>query len=78
MDTLSSLWDAFAESVLKVLPLSPFRQYLTYFAGWEYLGWLNWFFPFKAIFAILRTWLTAVGVYYGWSVVLRWIKIIGD
>ena len=78
MDTFQTLWDALADSVLQLLPLSPFRDYLSYFAGWQYLGWINWFFPFAPCLKILAAWTGAIAVYYGWSVVLRWIKIIGD
>ena len=73
MDQLQSLWEAFSSDVLSLLPLSPFREYLDYFAGWEYLGYVNWFFPFRACVTILVGWTTAIGIYFAWSVVLRWL-----
>lgn len=78
MEQLQSLWEVFAEDVLSLLPLSPFRQYLDYFAGWEYLGYLNWFFPFKHCLIVLAAWTAVISTYFTWSVVLRWLKIIGD
>lgn len=78
MDQLNSLWEQFAEGVLSLLPLSPFREYLDYMADLPHLGVLNWFFPFRGVLVITGTWLTAVGLFYGYSVVMRWIKIIGD
>ena len=78
MDMMSGIFSAFAEALTKVLPLSPFRDYLSYFAGWQYLGWINWFFPFAPCLKILAAWTGAIAVYYGCSVVLRLIKVIGD
>lgn len=77
MDTLTTLWDGLADGLLKLLPLSPFREYLDYMADIPYLGVLNWFFPFRGVLVITGTWLTVVGLYYGYSAVMRWIKIIG-
>lgn len=78
MDILSGLWDAFAESLMKVLPMSPFRGYLQYFAELPYLGWLNWFFPVRDCLLVMAAWLTAITGFYLWSVVMRWVKVIGD
>ena len=61
-----------------VLPLSPFQPYLDQMSGLPYLGYLNWFFPIGDAIVITATWLTAIGVYYTYMGVLRWIKAIGD
>ena len=76
MEMLSGLWDAFSESLMKVLPMSPFRQYLEYFADLPYLGWLNWFFPVRDCLKVMFAWLTAVTAFYLWSIVMRWLKVI--
>ena len=76
MDMLSGLWDAFSESLMKVLPMSPFRQYLEYFADLPYLGWLNWLFPVRDCLKVMFAWLTAVTAFYLWSIVMRWLKVI--
>lgn len=78
MDNLSSLWDKFAESLMEVLPTSPFRQFLDSFAEIPYLGYLNWFVPVKGILVVMGAWLTAVGLYYLYSIIMRWLKVIGD
>lgn len=78
MEILSSLWGAFSESLMKVLPLSPFRQYLQYFSDLPYLGWLNWLFPVRDCLIVMGVWLTAITTFYLWSVLMRWLKIIGD
>ena len=76
MDTLTSLWNFFAEEILSLLPLSPFREYVEYVESWEYIGYLNWFFPFRACFVVLEAWLVTTGMYYMYSIAMRWIKMI--
>lgn len=76
MDTLTSLWDAFIDMILANLPLSPFRQYLDYIKVWEYWPYLNWFFPFKMCLIALQAWATAITLYYTYSVVCRWLRVI--
>lgn len=78
MDTLSSLWEQFGEMVVEVLPVSPFRQFLDSFAEIPYLGYLNWFVPVKGILVVMGSWLVAVGLYYLYSIIMRWLKVIGD
>lgn len=78
MDTLTGLWNFFIEEVLSLLPLSPFREYLDYFEGLEYIGYLNWFFPFREILIVFEGWLGVVASYYIVSTGARWLKVIGD
>ena len=64
--------------VSSILPLSPFTPYLDQMADLPYLGYLNWFFPIGQAITITAAWLSAIGIYYTWMVLLRWIKVIGD
>ena len=64
--------------VYQVLPLSPFQPYIAELSGLPYLGYLNWFFPIGTALKITATWLTVIGTWYTWQVLLRWLKIIGD
>lgn len=73
---LVELWNKFCEVLLAVLPQSPFAPYINKIGNLEYLGWLNWFLPVKACLIIFNSWLLAVAVYYAWTVVARWLKII--
>ena len=47
-------------------------------AGLPYLGYLNWFFPIGDAITITAAWLTVIGTWYSWQVLLRWLKVIGD
>lgn len=78
MDFLDSIFNKFAEALTKVLPLSPFKDFLSSFADIPYLGWLNWFVPFKAIIVIMMAWLGAIALFYLYSIIMRWLKVIGD
>lgn len=76
-----SLGEAFSgwiDELVQLLPTSPFRPFLSQFAELPYLGWLNWFFPVRGALAVTAAWLVAVGLFYLYSVIMRWIKLIGD
>lgn len=65
-----------ADLLTSVLPVSPFQSYIAYFRSWPYVGWLNWFVPVKGYLIVWASWLTAVGLYYLYAAVLRWIKAV--
>lgn len=75
---LTELWGKFAEALAQILPLSPFRPFLESFQDIPYLGYLNWFVPVGEILTVLSAWCTTIGIFYLYSVVLRWIKVVGD
>jgi hypothetical protein len=63
--------------VLQLLPPSPF-QALDNSVIQPYLSGLNWFVPISQMLAAGELWLTAIGIFYIYQAVLRWIKAIGD
>ena len=65
-----------AQSILALLPRSPFAAQIAAWQPPQYLGWLAWFFPVKAILSIIALWLTAVTAFYLISIIARWVKII--
>lgn len=66
----------FLEAVLSILPRSPFTRYINALTNLPYLEYLNWFIPIPTFIVIGEAWLTAVAVFYLYSIVLRWIKAI--
>ena len=78
MDVFEQIWVWGVDLIYKILPLSPFREYLDQMAGLPFLGYLNWFFPIGDALIVLATWLTVVGTWYTWQVLLRWLKVVGD
>lgn len=75
---LEKLFHAFAQKLLEVLPLSPFKDFIAQLGSLPYLGWLNWLFPVGDCLTIMLVWLGAVGLFYLYSIVMRWLKVIGD
>lgn len=74
----SEMMTAFAAALTKVLPLSPFQQYIKAFGSLPYLGYLNWFLPVASFIKIGLAWLGCIGLFYLYSIVMRWVKMIGD
>lgn len=78
MDLFINLFDKFAEALINVLPTSPFQQYIEAFADLPYLGFLNWFIPIRSFVNIGMAWLSCITIFYLYSIVMRWLKMIGD
>lgn len=73
-----TIFNAFAQKLLDLLPLSPFQEFIGNFSSLPYLGWLNWFFPVGDCLVVMLAWLGAVGLFYLYSILMRWLKMIGD
>lgn len=63
--------------VMAFLPSSPFQLAINAMSNLPYLSYLNWFFPVTEAVVVVEVWVTAIGVYYLYSAIMRWIKIIG-
>lgn len=64
---LSFLFGILPNSPFKIIDNSPIA---------EWLGTLNFFVPVSEIIAICEVWLVAIGIYYIYQIVLRWVKAI--
>lgn len=78
MSWMSNLIQNLGNTILNFLPASPFREFINGWTAPSYLGWLNWFFPVSQIITILTLWLGAITLFYLYSIVMRWVKMIGD
>lgn len=58
-------------TIINMLPESPFRN-LDLSIPSQYLGWINWLFPFGIIISILSVWATCVALYF----FVRWLMKI--
>lgn len=76
MDFLQTLWENFSSDVMELLPLSPFTNWISYLSGVPYLGWINWFIPMGTIVSITATWVSAIALYYVYSAILRWLRMV--
>lgn len=79
MEALQQYTGNLGKTVVSFLPDSPFTGVLDRFAGVSQLAleYLNWFYPVGDFLKIASAWLTAIGVYYAYSAIMRWTKIIG-
>lgn len=75
-DWLVEFFNKFGSGLMEIIPHSPFRQYIQMISVSEYIGYINWFIPVHQILIIFNTWLVAVGVYYAYMIVARWIKLL--
>lgn len=73
---MKNLLDKFLQAVLSLFPLSPFQEVIQELGSLPYLGYINWFVPIGDFVKIGTVWLTAIAVYYAWSIIARWIKLI--
>lgn len=73
---MKNLLDKFLQAVLSLFPLSPFQPVIQELTDLPYLEYINWFVPVGDLAKIGSVWVTAIGVYYAWSIIARWIKLI--
>lgn len=73
---MKNLLDKFLQAVLSLFPLSPFREVINELGSLPYLGYINWFVPIGDFVKIGTVWLAAIAVYYAWSIIARWIRLI--
>lgn len=78
LDFMMELINKFANALMAVLPTSPFQKYLSEFSDLPYLGWLNWFIPIGSMVKIGVSWLGVIALFYLYSIIMRWVKMIGD
>ncbi|RGW46214.1 hypothetical protein DWV67_16190 [Dorea formicigenerans] len=63
MSFVKEIVTTFLDWVLKLLPTSPFTQFIEACSGMPYLGWLNWFVPVGQFIAVGEAWLVAIGLF---------------
>lgn len=76
MSFAKEIISTFLDWVLKLLPTSPFTSFINACSDMPYLGWFNWFVPVSQMIAVGESWLVSIGLFYMYSIVLRWIKAI--
>lgn len=62
------------QAVILLLPESPFQKIMIEMP--DVFISINWLFPISEMLGTLETWLAAIIVYYGYQVILRWVKAI--
>lgn len=78
MNIISRCISWVAQALSTILPLSPFRDFIDSLEAVPYLGWLNFFVPVREILVVMTAWLGAIALFYGYSIIMRWLKVLGD
>ena len=73
---MKEILDKLLAVVLSLLPLSPFKGFIDKLEDIPFLGYLNYFIPVGTCLKIGAAWLSAIALFYLYSVVARWIKLI--
>lgn len=73
---MKDILDKFLDVVVALFPLSPFMPVIQDLSSLPYLGYINWFVPIGDFVKIGTLWVTAIAVYYAWSVIARWVKLL--
>lgn len=76
MTTMMELVDKFLNFLMKVLPLSPFADFISQLETLPYLGYINYFIPIGTFLKIGVAWLGAIGLFYLYSIIMRWVRMI--
>lgn len=78
INTVIWLFGKVLNIIFGFLPNSPFiaiSRSMEFSIG-KYMGYLSWLIPIKSILSVLVAWLGCMLLYYLYSVVMRWIKLI--
>lgn len=73
---MKEILDKLLSVILSLLPLSPFADAIDSLSQLPYLGYLNYFVPVGTCIKIGEAWLAAIALFYLYSVLARWIKLI--
>ena len=78
INTIIWLFAAVLKLVISFLPNSPFLELSRVYdvSISKYMPYLSWLLPIKSMLFILISWLGCMLIYYIYSVVMRWIKLI--
>lgn len=77
-NTIMRVLNSILNAIFSFLPKSPFTSVMGTVGKIPYLEYISYFVPIGEIMSITATWLTAVGVFYVYQIVLRWVKAIDD
>lgn len=76
VEIFKTIFSKVIDGILAFLPNSPFQYIVQNMTSLPYLPVLNWFFPIAEIAYVTELWLIAIGLYYGISALLRFVKAI--
>lgn len=79
LEWLDTLLDKFSDFLKQILPTDPFSNFISQLESsslTEYMGYINYFFPVGFFLDCLSAFLVALGLYYLYVIILRWLKAV--
>jgi uncharacterized MnhB-related membrane protein len=62
-------------TIIGALPGTPFGA-ISNSGVASFLGGFAWIVPFGSMIAITQAWVTCIIAYYGYVVIMRWVKVV--
>lgn len=75
INTIISFFISLLNSVLSILPDSPFSKLENFAVNSDFLAAANYFLPIQEVVATCELWLVSITIYYCFMVIGRWAKI---
>lgn len=75
LEWISGAFSAIVNAVFDILPKSPIVYLEKNNTISTYLGYVNYFIPVYLWISVLQAWLTSIGIYYCYKIILKWIKM---
>lgn len=76
LQNIIDIFNKLFSSIISFLPGSPFHAFIDAIGSIPYMAELNWFLPLNEMFIILEAWLAAIALYYIYSAIMRFIKLL--
>lgn len=76
LSNITSIFNQLWMGIVSFLPGSPFKAIIANLSGVPYMAELNWFFPVHECVVVIEVWLTAVALFYIYSAIMRFIKLL--
>lgn len=77
LDAIIGIFQQLWYAIASFLPGSPLKGFINALDNIPYLAELNWFLPVSEMITVLELWLVVVAVYYIYSAIMRFVRVIG-
>lgn len=75
-DKINELFTRLFETIMLLLPTSPFHNIELNSTFIDFLGYFNYYVPMSTLLAIMVSWLSCIITYYAYQLLLRNIKAV--
>lgn len=76
VDGINNVSNEIFQAIILFLPDSPFKDFAFPPEIEDFLGYLNYYVPFSTMVTIAFSWITCIGIFYGYQLILRFVQAI--